>query len=46
MLKNEGITQLSGNTKNESRFLLRSLTYFKYPYQEIVVNSGLIFAVN
>jgi hypothetical protein len=46
MFKNEGITLLNGYVRDESKFLLRSLTYFKYPYQDFVVNSGLIFAVN
>lgn len=46
MLKNEYKTRLRRGPGNNSKFLLRSLTYFKYPYREFVVNSGLIFAVN
>ncbi len=46
MLKNEAAKMIRRNPVPEDKFLLRSLTYFKYPYHEFVVNSGLIFAVN
>ncbi len=46
MLINENKYPIRKRLGVMSKFLLRSLTYFKHMNPDFVVNSGVIFAVN